>query len=86
MCICVVYNCICSMDSVGNDFLIQVFYYSNLIGLQDFSVVKHSWLVGYEMKCDETSVLLFCCVNFYTDNFYYTCMVQLYLIWFIEFS
>ena len=31
-------------------------------------MVKYSWLVGYEMKC-ETSVLLFCCVNFYTDRY-----------------
>ena len=50
MCICVMYSCICSVDSVEDDFLIQVFYYSNLIGLWDFSFVKYSCLVGYEMR------------------------------------
>ena len=51
MCICMEYSCMCSMDSLEDDFLIQVFYYSNLIGLYDFSIVKYSWLVGYIIVC-----------------------------------
>ena len=47
LCCCMMYSCMCSVYSLGVDFLIQAFYYSNLIGLQDFSDVKYSWLVGY---------------------------------------